>query len=109
MRVRLPTPEETKAAVTLNAKGGAPIFIPEDGAYETVGGYLMSVLGKIPAVGDQIDIDGGVLRVERMDGRRVDRESRERHGLVLGVGGGAGLQQGVADEGGLGLVRLGQA
>jgi CBS domain containing-hemolysin-like protein len=49
------------------------IFIPEDGAYETVGGYLMSVLGKIPAVGDQIDIDGGVLRIERMDGRRVDR------------------------------------
>ncbi|MFM5904512.1 MAG: hemolysin family protein [Micrococcales bacterium] len=49
------------------------IYIPEDGAYETVGGYLMSSLGKIPVVGDQIDIDGGVLRVERMDGRRVDR------------------------------------
>lgn len=49
------------------------IFIPEDGAYETVGGFLMSALGKIPVVGDQVDIDGGELRVERMDGRRVDR------------------------------------
>jgi CBS domain containing-hemolysin-like protein len=49
------------------------IRIPEDGAYETVGGYLMSALGKIPQVGDQVEIDGGTLRIERMDGRRVDR------------------------------------
>ena len=49
------------------------IRIPEDGAYETVGGFLMSALGKIPEVADVVDIDGGSLRVERMDGRRVDR------------------------------------
>ena len=49
------------------------IKIPENGAYETVGGYLMSQLGKIPAVGDQIEIEGGSLKIERMDGRRVDR------------------------------------
>lgn len=49
------------------------IKIPENGAYETVGGYLMSVLGKIPVAGDSAEIDGGVLKVERMDGRRVDR------------------------------------
>jgi CBS domain containing-hemolysin-like protein len=49
------------------------IKIPENGAYETVGGYLMSVLGKIPSIGDGVSIDGGVLKVERMDGRRVDR------------------------------------
>ncbi|MEY4743797.1 MAG: hypothetical protein RIR34_1136 [Actinomycetota bacterium] len=49
------------------------IKIPENGAYETVGGYLMSVLGKIPSIGDSVSIDGGVLKVERMDGRRVDR------------------------------------
>lgn len=36
MRVRLPTPEETKVAVDLNAKGGAPIFIAEDGEMEDV-------------------------------------------------------------------------
>jgi CBS domain containing-hemolysin-like protein len=49
------------------------ISIPDDGSYETVGGYLMSALGKIPVVGDSVDIDGGSLKVERMDGRRVDR------------------------------------
>jgi CBS domain containing-hemolysin-like protein len=49
------------------------ILIPDDGSYETVGGYLMSALGKIPVVGDSVDIDGGSLKVERMDGRRVDR------------------------------------
>lgn len=49
------------------------VKIPEHGAYETVGGYLMSALAKIPVAGDEHRIDGGVLRVERMDGRRVER------------------------------------
>jgi CBS domain containing-hemolysin-like protein len=49
------------------------IKVPDDGAYETVAGFLMSVLGRIPAVGDEVQIEDGVLRVERMDGRRVDR------------------------------------
>ncbi|MEO5712113.1 MAG: hypothetical protein ABIT37_01380 [Luteolibacter sp.] len=34
MKVRLPTAEETKAAVDQNARGGAPIFIAEDGETE---------------------------------------------------------------------------
>lgn len=49
------------------------INVPDSGAYETVGGYIMAELGRIPKVGDDVTIDGGVLRVERMDGRRVDR------------------------------------
>ena len=49
------------------------VKVPEDGSYETVAGYLMSQLGRVAAVGDEIQIDGGLLRVERMDGRRVDR------------------------------------
>lgn len=49
------------------------IRVPADGAYETVAGFIMSSLGKIPAVGDEVVIDQGILRVERMDGRRVDR------------------------------------
>ena len=49
------------------------IKVPDDGAYETVAGYIMSKIGRIPAVGDELEIDGGTLRVERMDGRRVDR------------------------------------
>lgn len=49
------------------------IKVPDDGAYETVAGFMMSVLGRIPAVGDEANIEDGILRVERMDGRRVDR------------------------------------
>jgi CBS domain containing-hemolysin-like protein len=49
------------------------IKVPADGAYETVAGFLMSELGRIPAVGDSVEIEDGILRVERMDGRRVDR------------------------------------
>lgn len=49
------------------------IKVPADGAYETVAGFLMNELGRIPAVGDEVEIEDGILRVERMDGRRVDR------------------------------------
>ena len=49
------------------------IKVPDDGAYETVAGFMMSALGRIPSVGDEVQIEDGVLRVERMDGRRVDR------------------------------------
>jgi len=49
------------------------IKVPEHGAYETVGGYLMSVLGRIPKVGDEVEIEDGLLRIERMDNRRVER------------------------------------
>jgi CBS domain containing-hemolysin-like protein len=33
----------------------------------------MAVLGRIPVVGDELDLSGWVVRVARMDGRRVDR------------------------------------
>lgn len=51
----------------------AEVEVPEDDAYDTVGGFLMSVLERIPVVGDSVRIDDGTLTVERMDGRRVDR------------------------------------
>ena len=49
------------------------VKVPEDGSYETVAGYLMAQLGRVAAVGDEVQIESGTLRVERMDGRRVDR------------------------------------
>ncbi|KTR46604.1 hemolysin family protein [Curtobacterium oceanosedimentum] len=51
----------------------AGVTVPEDGPYETVGGFIMSSLGRLPAVGDEVALDDGVFRVERLDGRRVDR------------------------------------
>ena len=51
----------------------ASISVPDDGPWETVGGYLMAELGRLPAVGDTVDIAAGTFRIERLDGRRIDR------------------------------------
>jgi CBS domain containing-hemolysin-like protein len=51
----------------------AGVSVPEDGPYDTVAGWLMSELGRLPAAGDEVAIEAGVFRVERLDGRRVDR------------------------------------
>jgi len=51
----------------------AGLVVPEDGPYETVAGYVMSELGRLPVVGDIVRITTGELRVERLDGRRIDR------------------------------------
>ena len=45
----------------------------EDGAYETVAGYLIARLGRIPEVGDSVDADGLTLEVAEMSGQRVTR------------------------------------
>jgi CBS domain containing-hemolysin-like protein len=49
------------------------LTVPDEAAYETVGGYVMSELGRIAAVGDTVPVEGGTLSVTRMDGRRIDR------------------------------------
>jgi len=54
-------------------KDRAAVTVPEDGPWETVGGYLMAELGRLPAVGDTVEITAGTFRIERMDGRRIDR------------------------------------
>lgn len=51
----------------------AGIVVPEGDVYDTVGGFIMSALERIPVVGDVVEIPGGTLTVQRMDGRRVDR------------------------------------
>ena len=47
--------------------------VPADGPYETLGGLLMSELGRIPSTGDEIVVDRVLLQVEAMAGRRVER------------------------------------
>ena len=51
----------------------AGIEVPEGDVYDTVGGYVMSVLERVPSVGDRVGVDSGELEVVRMDGRRIDR------------------------------------
>ncbi len=41
--------------------------------YDTIGGFIMHRLGRIPRVGDRVEVPGYQFRVMAMDGRRVDR------------------------------------
>jgi putative hemolysin len=43
------------------------------GPYETVGGFLMARLGRLPRVGDEVPVDRVRLVVSALDGRRVSR------------------------------------
>ena len=47
------------------------IALPDTGGYETVGGFLMAQLGRIPEAGDRVAVDGGVLEAVEVDERRV--------------------------------------
>jgi putative hemolysin len=45
----------------------------EEADYQTVGGMMMDVLGRVPAAGDRFEWDGYSFEVLDMDGRRVDK------------------------------------
>ena len=48
------------------------IQLPE-GPYETVAGYMIARLARLPLAGDTVDIDGHQLAVRELDGRRIAR------------------------------------
>ncbi|MGY6501263.1 MAG: hemolysin family protein [Acidimicrobiales bacterium] len=52
----------------------AGIVLP-DGSWDTIAGYLIAHLGRVPAVGDQVVTDDGIVMVTAMDGVAV-REVR---------------------------------
>ena len=45
--------------------------MPEDD-YDTVAGYVFGRLNRIPRVEDEVELDTGVLKVQRMRGRRIE-------------------------------------
>ncbi|MBK8757888.1 MAG: HlyC/CorC family transporter [Actinomycetales bacterium] len=47
--------------------------VPEHPAYETLGGFVMAALGRVPTVDDTVSLPGWRLQVIRMEGRRVAR------------------------------------
>ncbi|WP_124054008.1 hemolysin family protein [Arcanobacterium ihumii] len=46
--------------------------LPE-GPFDTLGGFIVNELGRMPEVGDQVDLDGVRFTVREMDQRRIDR------------------------------------
>lgn len=47
--------------------------VPDGPTYETTGGYVMARLGRVPVVGDVVDVPGWTVHVVGMEGHRVDR------------------------------------
>jgi putative hemolysin len=46
--------------------------LPE-GPYETAAGYVLAELGRLPEVGDTVEVEGRTLTVHELDGRRISR------------------------------------
>lgn len=53
------------------------IQLPE-GEYDTIGGFIMSEIGRIPAAGETVEAEGYRFTVTEMDERRIERVRAER-------------------------------
>jgi putative hemolysin len=49
------------------------VAIPKDPKYETVAGYILSILNHIPAVAETFEHDGWKFEIMDLDGRRIDK------------------------------------
>jgi CBS domain containing-hemolysin-like protein len=56
--------EEVNEALGLNL---------DDPNYDTIAGYVLGRLNRIPKVGDQVEIDGIRIKVQAMDGMRIEQ------------------------------------
>lgn len=54
------------------------LVVPDDGPYETLAGFIMAQLGRIPVAGDEVVTGDVQLRVMRMDGHRVVQVRAQR-------------------------------
>ena len=62
---------QVRAEVTIESiEAQLGIKIPT-GTYETIGGYVIGILGRIPAVGEQIDRDKFRLIITRADSKKI--------------------------------------
>jgi CBS domain containing-hemolysin-like protein len=52
----------------VNDRLGTSISHPE---YDTIGGYVFGLIGRMPRLGDGVDENGFRLSVAELDGRRV--------------------------------------
>lgn len=48
-------------------------ILPDEGDYQTLGGFVVSLIGRLPRVGDHADWGGYRFEIVDMDGNRVDK------------------------------------
>jgi CBS domain containing-hemolysin-like protein len=66
-------------ALTLNEEVNAELgLVLEDPHYDTIAGYMLGRLGRIPKEKEVVESDGLRLQVEAMDGLRISRLSLTR-------------------------------
>jgi putative hemolysin len=68
------TLDEVKNAIAVKVLPGE-----DEGHYQTLGGFIMAQLGRIPKAADYFDWNGWRFEVVDMDGRRVDKVLVSRH------------------------------
>src|SRR4030066_939470 len=54
------------------------IPLPESTEYETLGGFLMATLQKIPRVGDGVEVEGKRINIVEMVGQRISKVKLEK-------------------------------
>ncbi len=78
-----PLPFEEQIQGEVRIRGEVPLAevnerfklnLPEE-TYDTIGGFVFGMIGRIARVGDEITLDEGHFRVVSMDGRRIERVS----------------------------------
>jgi putative hemolysin len=85
----VPPPEqpvlEGKLALVLEGSFGIrdlesqyQLSLPRDGGFETLAGFVLARLQKIPRVGDSFDYDGHRFTVEEMEGHRIAKVQIEK-------------------------------
>nr|WP_298796960.1 hemolysin family protein [uncultured Acetobacter sp.] len=56
--------------------------LPDEGSYHTLGGLILALLRRVPALGDKVVYSGWLFEVLEMEGRRVSRVRASRQVLA---------------------------
>jgi putative hemolysin len=66
-------PREVDGLLNLDDFAEATGLQLSDGPYETAAGYVLAELGRLPEIGDIVEVEGRTLTVVEIDGRRIAR------------------------------------
>jgi putative hemolysin len=71
--VRPGSPFEVDGLLNLEDFAEESGVVLPDGPYETVAGWFVSQLGRLPAIGDHLSVASAGFEVIELDGRRISR------------------------------------